>query len=133
MDRVVICMKWGTLYGPDYVNVLYSACREYITGDFRFVCLTDDTTGIREDVDTFPIPDMGLSDFDWKKGGWPKLSVFAKDLYGLAGRALFVDLDTVLCGPIDLVGKGWWGIAPHLGRGPVPWMRDYWSRHGGSL
>ena len=101
MDRVVICMKWGTLYGPDYVNVLYSACREYITGDFRFVCLTDDVTGIREEVETFPIPDMGLSEYDWKSGAWAKLSVFSADLYGLSGRALFVDLDTVLCGPMD--------------------------------
>ena len=35
--------------------------------------------------------------------------------------------------PIDLVRPGWWGIAPHLGRGPVGWMRDYWIKHGGSI
>ena len=101
MDRVVICMKWGTLYGPDYVNVLYSACREYITGDFRFVCLTDDAAGLDTAVEAFPIPDLGISAFDWIKGGWPKISVFKPDLYGLTGRCLFIDLDTVICGSLD--------------------------------
>ncbi len=24
MSQTVICMKWGTRYGPDYVNRLYS-------------------------------------------------------------------------------------------------------------
>ena len=26
-DRTVLCMKWGTLFPPDYVNVLFNACR----------------------------------------------------------------------------------------------------------
>ncbi len=45
MDRVVICMKWGTLYSADYVNVLYNAVRAHLEGPFRFVCLTDDPRG----------------------------------------------------------------------------------------
>lgn len=251
-ERVVICMKWGTLYPSSYVNVLYAACREYITGEFRFVCLTDDASGIRSEVETFPIPDMNITDFDWKKGGWPKLVVFQKDLYGIKGRGLFVDLDTVICGeldsffersdadiitldssenwksdnanaiakcmtsvfaftfdqhpeiwehfiqnraevvkahrieqvylqaihpqmgfwdrrkaisfkyflrrsvfaqmlieprrpsiensliifhgeprPIDLTKSKWWGIFPHVGKGPVSWMKEYWTRFGG--
>lgn len=99
-DRVVICMKWGTLYPADYVNVLYSAVKRNLTGDFRFVCLTDDGTGIIAPVETYPIPDIGLEPANWG-GGWPKLSVFKKDLYGLSGRALFIDLDTVVAGRID--------------------------------
>lgn len=101
MDRVVICMKWGKLYGPDYVNVLYSACRNNISGDFRFVCLTDDANGLDPAIESFPIPDLGIQEFDWIKGGWPKISVFKPDLYGLTGRCLFIDLDTVICGKID--------------------------------
>lgn len=244
-------MKWGTLYSAAYVNVLYRACRAHISGDFRFVCLTDNASGIASPIECFPIPDMGLTDFQWKKGGWPKLSVFAEDLYGLTGRALFIDLDTIICGsldemfgtgdeisvidtsrnwndanagdtpkagtgifnftlgkqpyllanfladpkgmeakhrieqvylqdefpalafwpqewvlsfkyhlrrpvgvglvlpphapppsakviafhgeprPIDLVRAGWWGIAPHLGRGEVQWAKDYWFGYGG--
>ncbi|MDQ2094430.1 hypothetical protein [Rhodalgimonas zhirmunskyi] len=99
--RTVICMKWGTLYSAAYVNVLYNACRAHITGDFRFVCLTDDASGFLPEVEHFPIPDMGLSEFDWKKGGWAKLSVFKEELYDITGRCLFLDLDSVVTGSLD--------------------------------
>jgi hypothetical protein len=94
-------MKWGRLYGPDYVNVLYNSSRSQITGDFRFVCLTDDATGINKDVETYPIPDIGLEEKHWRRGCWPKISLFKEDLHGLQGRALFIDLDTVLWGAMD--------------------------------
>ncbi|MFQ5622316.1 MAG: hypothetical protein ACE5FS_02870 [Paracoccaceae bacterium] len=97
---VVLCMKWGTLYGPDYVNVLYAAVAGNLHRDFRFVCLTDDPVGIRREVECHPIPDHGFRSGEFAFGGWPKLSVFARDLYGLAGRALFLDLDTVIVGDI---------------------------------
>jgi len=100
-DRIILTMKWGTLYNADYVNVLYRAIKANLTGPFRFVCLTDDATGILPDVETFPIPDIGLSDRHYKAGAWPKLTVFSHDLYGLKGRALFVDLDTVVWGNMD--------------------------------
>lgn len=101
MDRVVLCMKWGTLYGAEYVNVLHSAARANITGDFRFVCLTDDPSGLDAGIEAFPIPDIGLKPEHWRGGCWPKVAVFAEDLYGLRGRALFIDLDMVLWGNLD--------------------------------
>lgn len=101
MQRTVVCMKWGTLYGVDYVNVLYNACRANLTGEFRFVCLTDDRAGFLPQVEVFPIPDIGLEKAHWYHGAWPKLAVFSADLYGLEGRALFVDLDMVIWGKLD--------------------------------
>lgn len=35
--------------------------------------------------------------------------------------------------PVDLLRRGLWGRTPHLGRGPVSWVRDYWTQHGGRL
>ena len=93
-------MKWGTLYPADYVNVLYGAVRQNLSGDFRFVCLTDDAAGIRQEVECLPIPDIGCTPAMWRHGAWPKLSVFAADLHGLRGRALFIDMDTVVCGSL---------------------------------
>jgi hypothetical protein len=29
--RNVICMKWGTKYGPEYVNRLYAMVRRHLT------------------------------------------------------------------------------------------------------
>lgn len=99
--RTVLCMKWGTLYGPDYVNVLHAACRANITGPFRFVCLTTDGDGLDRGVEVHPIPDFGFTERHYAAGAWPKLSVFARDLCGLSGRGLFIDLDSAVVGPLD--------------------------------
>jgi len=34
---IVICMKWGTLYGPDYVKVLYNAIADNLDIPFRHI------------------------------------------------------------------------------------------------
>jgi hypothetical protein len=113
MERVVICMKWGRLYGPDYVNVLHHAVRENLSGAFRFVCLTDDSSGIVDGVECLPIPDIGLLEAHWYNGAWPKIALFGDDLHGLRGRALFIDLDMVICGdltPFFTHGEGFLAI-----------------------
>ncbi len=98
--RHVICMKWGAKYGPDYVNRLYAMVRRHLSGDFRFVCLTDDRTGIRPEVTCFPIPPLNLPP-GIPERGWTKLVSFAGDLYGLRGTALFLDVDVVIVGSLD--------------------------------
>lgn len=100
-NRTVLCMKWGKLYSADYVNVLFNACSQHLAGDFQFLCLTDDATGFLPGIEARPIPDIGCSAQMWKHGAWPKLSVFSSDLYGMAGRILFIDLDTVVCGDLN--------------------------------
>ena len=59
LKRTLMCMKWGKAYAPDYVNVLASAVRKNLSGEYRFVCFTDDTSGISSDIETLPIPEMG--------------------------------------------------------------------------
>lgn len=101
-QRHILCMKWGTKYGPHYVNRLYAMVRRHLTGDFNFVCLTDDDTGIRPEVQCLPIPPLSLA---LKPGqpdrAWRKLTTFEQDLYGLRGTALFLDLDVVIVGGLD--------------------------------
>lgn len=99
-QRTVICMKWGTKYGPEYVNRLYAMTRRNLDGDFRFVCLTDDTTGIRHEVECFPIPALNLPS-KIPERGWKKLVTFSRDLYGLRGTALFLDVDVVIVGSLN--------------------------------
>ena len=93
--RTILCMKWGTKYGPDYVNRLYGMVRRHLRGEFRFVCLTDRSEGVRTEVQCLPIPDLALPD-GLPERGWKKLTTFAADLYGLKGTALFLDLDVVI-------------------------------------
>jgi hypothetical protein len=118
-DRVILCMKWGRLYGPDYVNVLFNACRRHVEGAFRFICLTEDASGLVAGIETLPIPDIGLSATDWFLPGiWPKLAIYGADLHGLRGRCLFIDLDSVvLPGAGDLFGPDRAFVATDMGPG----------------
>jgi hypothetical protein len=88
-------MKWGTKYGPEYVNRLYAMVRRHLRGDFRFVCLTDRRDGVRSEVQCMPIPPLALPE-GIPERGWTKLTTFSADLHGLSGTALFLDLDVVI-------------------------------------
>ena len=99
-ERVILCMKWGTKYGPEYVNRLYAMVRRHLQGDFNFVCLTDNAQGIRPEVQCLPIPSLDLPP-GIPERGWTKLTTFAADLHGLRGTALFLDVDVVVTGPLD--------------------------------
>ncbi len=116
-DRIVMCMKWGTLYPADYVNVLFHACRSHIPARFRFVCLTDDATGFVAGIEALPIPDIGLTRAEWFLPGiWPKLAIYGPDLHELRGRCLFVDLDMmVFSGLEDLFDVGSGFVATDMG------------------
>ncbi len=99
-ERVILCMKWGDKYGPEYVNRLYGMVRRHLRGEFRFVCLTDSAAGLRAEVDCLPIPDLALPD-GLPERGWKKLTTFSADLHGLQGTALFLDIDIVIVDSID--------------------------------
>ncbi|MGI9153122.1 MAG: glycosyltransferase, partial [Rubrivivax sp.] len=59
-SRIVLCMKWGTKYGPEYVNRLYAMVARHLREDFEFVCLTDLVRGVRAVVRFLPMPRMEL-------------------------------------------------------------------------
>ena len=101
-QRHILCMKWGTKYGPEYVNRLYGMVRRHLGGDFNFVCLTDGANGIRPEVKCLPIPPLNLQLKPGQRdGAWKKLTTFEADLHGLRGTALFLDLDVVVVGSLD--------------------------------
>ena len=78
--KQVICVKWGTAYGPEYVNRLYGMLRRHITGEFRLVCLTDNAEGLRPEVDAYDLPELGC---EWPKksmGKWRKLVMWSADM-----------------------------------------------------
>ncbi|MFW5452327.1 hypothetical protein [Thioalkalivibrio sulfidiphilus] len=57
--KTVLCIKWGTRYGPDYVNRIYAMVARNITPPFQIVCFTDDAQGIRQEVRCFDLPELG--------------------------------------------------------------------------
>mgnify|MGYP000069930947 CR=1 FL=1 len=92
---LILTMKWGTLYGPHYVNNLARGVRRHLDRPHRFICFTDDAAGLDAEIETFPLPGLGLPEGHGDTR-WQKLALFRKDLAGLSGTALFLDLDLVV-------------------------------------
>lgn len=102
----VVCIKWGTKYGPDYVNRLHGMVSRHLKRPHRFVCLCDDREGIAPGIEVLPIPQVGFADFDqrlpWTFGhGWLKVTLLAQPLHDLQGLTLFLDLDIVIVDSLD--------------------------------
>ena len=93
-------MKWGTRYGPEWVNRLEAMVRRNTTWRIRFVCFTDDSSGINPAIECQPLPKV---EFDAARIGsyWPKLGLMQAGLGGLEGMTLFLDLDLVIIDSID--------------------------------
>jgi alpha-N-acetylglucosamine transferase len=67
----------------------------------RFVCFTDDVSGLRDEIETHPIPDINIP-MPWFGSGWRKISLFRKDLIDLENhQVLFLDLDVLVTDSID--------------------------------
>jgi len=106
-DRVnILCLKWGTLYSADYVNRLYRGVKAHLSRPFRFVCVTDDPTGLLPEVDAQPFPDRPpelTNTYGYAR--WPnifvKLLVFRPGFAQLEGPTLFLDIDQIVVGDLD--------------------------------
>ncbi len=99
--KQILCMKWGTMYGAEYVNCLHSMISRNISYPFKLFCMTDDSQGIFPEVECLPLPQLGFEVPPEAPGKWPKQALWAKDLFGLKGTALFLDLDSVIVDSID--------------------------------
>lgn len=103
----VVCMKWGALYGPEWVNKLYGMVARNTTWKVRFVCLTDDDLGIRKEVECLPLPALPLKSSRRADGRgkddpwWNKISLYREEVYDLKGMTLYLDLDVVIVSNID--------------------------------
>ncbi len=103
-NRYVICMKWGTKYGAEYVNRLYNMVSRHLSLPFQMVCLTDNPEGIDSNVKCYPIPELQFPQSvptNLPERGWKKLTTFKPELYDLKGIALFLDIDIVIVDNID--------------------------------
>lgn len=109
----VACVQVGNYCdrGAEYVNILHDAVFRNLGVPHRFVCLTDDPTGLHKRIETIT-PPPGVT------GWWAKLYLF--DVLR-EGPVLYLDLDTVLTGHID-------PLAQYEGRFAI--LRDFY-RPGG--
>lgn len=95
----VACMKWGTAYGPEYVNRLYGGVSRHLSRPFLFVCFTDDAVGLDGAIDVRPLPETGAP--ITRDTRWRKLALLRDDLPDWQGTVLFLDLDLVIVNTLD--------------------------------
>jgi hypothetical protein len=98
--QTIICMKWGSLYGPEFVNRLYNSVKRHTKKTTKVYCFTDDTKDINKNVICKPLPKISLPNII-SLTPWRKLSVWQFPLYDLTGDVLFLDLDLVVTGNLD--------------------------------
>jgi len=102
MKKQIVCINWGTKYGAPYINRLYQMVKANITPPFRFVCFTDSRDGVSPEVDCFDLPEMPGFMPKNTIGQWPKSRLWAPVLGDLQGPFLFIDLDVVITGSLDV-------------------------------
>lgn len=91
----VVCVKQGTKYGPEFVNILYDMVQRNLlpTLDAKFICFTEDATGLNDGIVVRGLPpDL--------KGWWSKLYLFDEGLFPAGDRVVYFDLDTVITGDL---------------------------------
>src|SRR3990167_1185836 len=115
-DLTVVCVHWGNKYAGVYVHKLALAVRTNLSCPHRFVVLT-------EDPRRFPDLDTIESPRPLDRGWWQKILLFKPGLVP-GTKALFLDLDSAILGPLDAVadfpvGRGDVVMVP-----PVPPVRE---------
>ena len=96
----IVTIKWGDRYGPEFVNRLYSGVRQNLTRPFRFFCLTDDASGLRQEIESCPLPRIELPE-SHRRTTWLKLGLFMDEYAEGGGDCLFMDLDIIITGNLD--------------------------------
>jgi hypothetical protein len=122
--RYVLCLKHGDKYSSEYVNILKRMVNRHLTLDYEFVCLTDNSKGLDNDIRVINLP-PGLT------GWWCKPYMFSRDL-PLDGTVLYMDLDVVIAGNLDKLftwEEQHWCII----RDFTKVMRPKWDRYNSSV
>jgi hypothetical protein len=152
-----LCLKYGTLYGPEYVNRLAAALARNSEGRAMLWCLTDNPRGIDPRVKLLPLSVEPFADrmeaaliTAPKRGRLKKISLFRKGLIpNHVGPILVLDLDIAITGDIAPLftfapGKvcmrrvwGGGGPSPSIGHGSVerfdpqlhPYLYDFMAEN----
>ena len=100
-------------YPREYVTRLAAMVAQHLTRPYTFVCLTDQPAALPAGIVPVRIPSpAGL------KGWWSKLELFnPAHALAIAGRVLYLDLDTLIVGPLEdlLDVPAPFALAPHGG------------------
>lgn len=96
--------SWWAALGEQYLHAWISGVRKFVPEPKRIVVMTDSPSLVPAEIDCVPL----LTD---APAYWSKLQMFAEEVS--SGRCLYIDLDNVLCGPLDeLCALSLWPVVP---------------------
>lgn len=115
MDVNIVCCKWGSKYGPHYVNRLKNMVKAnlQVHHNLSFYCYTDDSTGLDADVITVPFPNIpNIHPKYWINSTyrqglarcWDRAKTFVFNSHNWLntdGRFVFLDLDVIIQNDIE--------------------------------
>lgn len=87
----IVCFKWGTKYGAEYVNKLYNAVQRHVTVPHNFICYTEDSEGVECETREF------LVDLPY----WWYIIGLTNPAHNHSEKTIYMDLDTIITGNID--------------------------------
>ncbi|MBR6802937.1 MAG: hypothetical protein IKM62_03830 [Kiritimatiellae bacterium] len=97
-----LCLKWGTRYPVTFTNILFASVKRHMHRPFRFVCVTDDASGLAPEIEAWPLPENPNPEL---MPTWPnifvKLCLFKDGFCNLQGPTLFFDVDLVIQEDLD--------------------------------
>lgn len=92
MNIKINCLKWGNLYGFEYVNRAYGGLLRHCKVPFHFTCYTDNGDGIDPNIEVRDINE--LRPYDTKRVfTYEKLMLIDKDEYD---KNIWIDLDLLV-------------------------------------
>ena len=92
----VVSYKWGERYDPRYWNILKKSVERNLSVHHRFIVICDNTNGLSPDIETIK---MNMKEDLFAM--WTKMTIFRPKPFGITGRILLLDADTVITGNLD--------------------------------
>lgn len=96
----ILCYRWGTRYGVEYVNKLKNMVGRHLSVPHTFHCVTDSAAGLDPGIVAHELKDFGVA------GNWNKLQTFRENFLDLQDQYIVcMDLDLVIVGSLDFLAQ----------------------------
>lgn len=93
-------LKSPVEYSAEHVNILYNSVKRNTTIPFKFICVTDDSNGLNEEIQVVNLWDKYKS----LGGCYNRLYIFSEEIKNiLSERFICIDLDCVIVNNIDSI------------------------------
>jgi hypothetical protein len=95
-----ITIKWGTKYGPEYVNRLYANLLNAYNNEFEFHCFTDNATELHPGIHIRDIKDLRPHQSNCFT--IEKIFLFDPAISKLSGPCVLLDLDILVINDLNI-------------------------------